>query len=242
MPPRTRARAAAAPKDPVALTDADIALLKERLDTGRRPRVTLLVDTALGAAGTTAAVISFGDAADGEYISVRLRDDVVPFAPTELAMPKRGPRPSPAADAEPPASLPLDTPAEQPIDAAKPRLVAVPDAPPAAPVPAPAALPAEDKKPAKKPARRPRAGSLAVTIRFTGDAWTYETTRSGKRSAARSLNLAAVRAFADRVDEPALRRDLQEAVDLCRQQVQSRAQALRSELEQIEVELAELEE
>jgi hypothetical protein len=267
MPPRTRARAAAASKGPVALTDADITLLKERLETGKRPRVMLLVDTALGAAGTSVPVVSFGDPADGEYISVRLRDDVVPFAPAELGMPKRGVRPAPA-DAALPASLPLDPPAEPapakppappaakpPASAAdKPRLVAVPDAP-AEPAPTPAAAPAPaapaaPAKPAAGPpaksagsgSRRPRAGSFAVTLRFTGDAWTYETTRGGKRSAARPLNLAAVRGLADRVDDPALRRDLQEAVNLCRQQVQTRAQALRAELEQIEVELAELDE
>ncbi len=256
MPPRSSARSTAA-KGPAALTDADVALLQERLETGKRPRVMLLVDTALGAAGTSAAVVGFGDPADGEYISVRLRDDVVPFAPTELTMPTRA-RPSARAAAEAgveaPAALPLDTPAPQP--AVKPadkapvkppaRLVAVPDVPaepkPAPPAAPPAPAPAAAVKTAPKKSARGRGGSLAVTLRFTGDAWTYETSRSGKRSSARPLNLAAVRAFADRLDDPTLRRDLQAAIDVCRQQVQTRAQVLRAELEQVEVQLAELDE
>ncbi len=79
-------------------------------------------------------------------------------------------------------------------------------------------------------------------MRFSGQAWTYESTRGGKRSAGKPLSLAAVRAFADRLDDPPLRRELLSAIDLCRSQVQSRAQALRAELERVEVELAELDE
>lgn len=81
-----------------------------------------------------------------------------------------------------------------------------------------------------------------MTLRFAGQGWTYESTRSGRRSAARPLNLAAVRAFADRLDDPALRRDLQGAIDVCRQQVQTRAETLRAELERVEIELADLDE
>jgi hypothetical protein len=81
---------------------------------------------------------------------------------------------------------------------------------------------------------------MSVTLRFNGQAWTYESTRGGKRSVSRPLNLAAVRALADRLDDPALRREMQNAIDACRQQVQTRADALRAELERVEVELAEL--
>ncbi len=83
---------------------------------------------------------------------------------------------------------------------------------------------------------------MSVTMRFNGQHWTYESTRGGRKSSARPLNLAAVRGFTDRLDDPALRRDMQVAIDACRQQAQSRADALRAELERVEVELAELDE
>jgi hypothetical protein len=221
----------------------------------------LLVDTALGAAGTSVPVVGFADPAVGEFISIRLRDDVVPFSPTELSLPVRGARATATGapvGPEAPASLPLDAPAQpaqrpshpsqgyrpsgEPVATGRPaRLVAVPEPEAAAP-PAPAtAAPAAPTKAAAK--RRPaKGGGMSVTMRFSGQAWTYESTRGGKRSSGKALSLAAVRAFADRLDDPSLRRDLLGAIDVCRQQVQTRAEALRAELERVEVELAELDE
>ena len=212
----------------------------------------LLVDTALGAAGTSVPVVGFADPAVGEFISIRLRDDVVPFSPAELSLPVRGPKATvtPAA----PASLPLDPPAPPPARPNHPsqgyrpsgepsrptRLMAVPE-PEASESPAPLPQSPIPTKAAAK--RRPaKAGGMSVTMRFSGQAWTYESARGGKRSAGKPLSLAAVRAFADRLDDPALRRDLLGAIDVCRHQVQTRAEALRAELERVEVELAELDE
>jgi hypothetical protein len=97
-------------------------------------------------------------------------------------------------------------------------------------------------KPAKATAKRPgRSGSITVTIRFAGKGWTYESTRAGRKSAARPLNLAAVRAFSDRLDDPSLRRDLQATIDIAREEAKTKADVLRAELERVEVELAELE-
>jgi hypothetical protein len=251
MPPRTRAASAA--KGPSALTDTDVSQLRERLEKGGRPRVMLLVDTALGPAGTSVPIVSFEDPAEGEFISVRLRDDVVPFSPSELSLPTRGRRatsatpsstPSSTPPAAPPAALPLDPPLDQPMPTpVRPaRLVAVPEPPDASPAAEPPNLvssPAAAKKPGRKPSR---SGTLSVTLRFTGQSWTYETARGGRRSSARPLNLAAVRAFADRLDDPALRRDLQSAIDICRQQAKTRADELRAELERVEIELADLDE
>ncbi len=221
----------------------------------------LLVDTALGAAGTSVPVVGFADPAVGEFISIRLRDDVVPFSPAELSLPVRGPKAAPATDV--PASRPLEPPAQpsprpsHPSQGYRPsgepsrpaRLVAVPEpvaaAPQAPAAPPPPQIPpaAASAAPAKAAKRRPaKGGGMSVTMRFSGQAWTYEATRGGKRSAGRPLTLAAVRAFADRLDDPSLRRDLLGAIDVCRQQVQTRAEALRAELERVEVELAELEE
>jgi hypothetical protein len=252
MPPRARSRSRAA-SGPAALSEGDVALLRERLDAGKKPRVMLLVDTALGAAGTSVPVVGFAEPAVGEFISVRLHDDVVPFSPAELSLPVRGrsaatiaaapqpgvtstPEPSPAPQPPSPAPLPLEAP-EAPERPA--RLVAVPE---------PSQTPSTPAQPPTKVAARgtsrrsSRAGGFSVTLRFGGQSWTYESTRGGRRSAARPLNLGAVRAFAYRLDDPALRRDLQTAIDVCRGQAQSRAEALRAELERVEVELAELDE
>jgi hypothetical protein len=205
----------------------------------------LLVNTALGPAGTTVPVISFEEPAVGEFITVKLADDVVPFSPAELSLPTRS-RPAAVKEA-PPAALPLEPPPYSPSNApsprktAAPRLVAVPDS-------AEAAAPekqteAAASKPAKAAAKRPgRTGSIAVTIRFAGKGWTYESTRAGRKSAPRPLNLAAVRAFSDRLDDPSLRRDLQATIDIARQEAKTKADVLRAELERVEVELAELEE
>ena len=245
MPPRTRANSASrnATKSPAALSDADVALLRERLGNGKRPRVLLLVDTALGAAGTSVPVVRFADPAEGEFISVRLRDDVVPFSPTELTMPTRT-KPAGAPVAVLPAALALDPPIEAPAPGPA-RLAAVPEPPDVSPAPestAPAAA-EPPTRPASRATRKPgRSGGMSVTIRFTGQAWTYESSRGGRRSAARPLNLAAVRALADRLDDPGLRRDLQGAIDICRQQARSRVETLRAELERFEIELAELDE
>jgi hypothetical protein len=185
-------------------------------------------------------VVGFGDPADGEFISVRLSDDVVPFSPNELSMPTRGRRtkqvaPVPAPPPPTPAALPLDPP---PPPA---RLVAVPG--PAVPEPADSEPPPPASKTTPKASRKPsRGGSLSVTLRFTGESWTYESARGGRRSSARPLNLAAIRAFADRLDDPSLRRDISAAVDICRQQVKTRAEQLRAELERMEIELADLDE
>jgi hypothetical protein len=217
----------------------------------------LLVDTALGAAGTSVPIVGFADPAVGEFISIRLRDDVVPFSPAELSLPVRGAKATAPGAPVAPALLPLDPPAQpatrpshpsqgyrpsgEPVATGRPaRLVAVPEPEAAAP-PAPATAPAAPAKAAAK--RRPaKGGGMTVTMRFSGQAWTYESTRGGKRSSGKPLSLAAVRAFADRLDDPSLRRDLLGAIDVCRQQVQTRAEALRAELERVEVELAELDE
>ena len=247
MPPRARARSR--PTGPVPLSETDIAGLQEKLAAGKKPRVMLLVGTALDPAGTSVPIVGFEEPAVGEFISVRLRDDVVPFSPAELSIPVRGR----------PATLPLEPPKEEPAkpapaplrpykpakteDSPRPaRLVAVPEPAqqlPEVPSIASAAAAPTPTKASRKPAR---TGGLSVTLRFTGQHWTYESTRSGRKTAAKPLNLSAVRAFSDRLEDQALRRDLQAAIDICRASAQTRADALRAELERVEVELAELDE
>jgi hypothetical protein len=260
MPPRARAKSRKT-SGPTALTETDVALLRERLESGKRPRVMLLVDTALGAAGTSVPIVGFADPAVGEFISIRLRDDVVPFSPAELSLPVRGAKAAPAAAAAP-AALPLEPPAaasrpSHPSEGYRPsgaaateeaasrpaRLVAVPEPGEAAAERATKSAATGATASTKAAKKRPgRTGAMSVTLRFNGQTWTYESTRGGRRSSGKPLSLAAVRAFADRLDDPPLRRELLSAIDVCRAQVQTRADALRAELERVEVELAELDE
>jgi hypothetical protein len=243
MPPRARSRSRSA-AGPVSLTDADVVQLREKLEAGKKPRVVLLVNTALGPSGTSVPIVGFEEPAVGEFISVKLRDDVVPFSPAELSLPSRG---RPTAVKDEPAAPPAVAPQKKPV---QPRLVAVPDPEytPAPPEPKPAAAPAAvadppvKAAPPAKPARRPARGNISVTLRFSGKGWTYESTRAGRKTTARPLNLAAVRAFSDRLDDPSLRKDLQATVDIARQEAKSKADALRAELERVEVELADLDE
>ena len=230
----------------MSLSEADVTALREQLDGGKKPRVMLLVNTALGPAGTTVPVVSFEEPPVGEFITVKLADDVVPFSPTELSLPTRG-RPAEPKVASPAPSLapqaatysPSNSPVASPRKST-PRLVAVPEPAQNTTESTPATSAAA--KPSKAAAKRPgRTGTIAVTIRFAGKGWTYESTRGGRKTAPRPLNLAAVRAFSDRLDDPSLRRDLQATIDIARQEAKTKADALRAELERVEVELAELE-
>ncbi len=174
----------------VPSAEADVALLRERLESGKRPRVMLLVDTALGAAGTSVPVVGFADPAVGEFISIRLRDDVVPFSPAELSLPVRGAKP---AAVRRPRRCPLDPPADTPSRPSHPsqgyrpsgeparpaaRLVAVPEPEAAEPNPFRARGVHRAGRRRHAPPRLPNAAArrMSVTLRFNGQAWTYEST------------------------------------------------------------------
>ncbi|HVS68758.1 MAG TPA: hypothetical protein VHE56_09415, partial [Mycobacteriales bacterium] len=73
---------------PPALTDDDVASLRERVKAGEKPRVVIRAASAAVAAGTRGNVIRVGDPKkEGEYVVVRLGKDEVPFAPNELGIP-----------------------------------------------------------------------------------------------------------------------------------------------------------
>jgi replicative DNA helicase len=52
--------------------------------------------------------------------------------------------------------------------------------------------------------------------------------------------LAAIRAFADQLEDQALRRQLDNTVEACREEARKKATALREELARLETELAAL--
>jgi hypothetical protein len=88
---------------PPALTDEDVASLREKVKGGEKPRVVIRAASAAVAAGTRGNVIKVGNPKEGEYIVVRLGKDEVPFAPNELGIPGRV-APTPAKPAAAPAA------------------------------------------------------------------------------------------------------------------------------------------
>jgi hypothetical protein len=234
VPPRKKA-----PPGPPALTDGDVADLRARLSAGEKPRVVVRTASAAVPAGTRGNVVRMGNPSDGEFVVVRLGRDEVPFAPSELAVGGRGGRPAKAAPA--PAPAPRVRTAKK---AAAPKKTAAKTAGPIKQAPikqAPVKL-----APAKRPVRPAAAAkakrkvlpALVVTLRFDDGDWTVEAARGTRRvSEASSVRPGAVKAFADLVDDGAVREALTETIESCRSVVEERAAALRAELEAAEAAL-----
>ena len=207
MPPSRRTTVA-----PPGLTDEDVALLRSRVAAGELPRVVVRAASAAVAAGTRGNVVRLGDPKDSEYVVVRLGKDEVPFAPSELGLTTR----------------PKATPAAKSTTAA-PTAKAGSATPPAAARKTAASRPTRSRRAAK------RVPPLVVTMRFRDGSWTVEAQRGARKlSRASALRPGAVSAFAEHVDDEAVRAALIETVDSCRAVVEERAAALRAELQQAE--------
>jgi len=258
VPPRKKT-----PATP-ALTDADVADLAFRLKGGDTPRVVVRTASASVPAGTRGNVVRLGKPSDGEYIVVRLGRDEVPFAPSELSLPTRGrtgkaapaaPTPAPAAKKTAAASS-RSTATRSATTSSKPAAKSSAGSAAKAARPAPATAPAT--KPSARPAgerpaaatrasrRSARRGSkrapqpLTVTLRFSDSRWSVEAQRGSRRLAKSSpLRPGAVSAFAEHVDDEAVREALVETVESCRAVVEERAEALRAELQAAETALRE---
>jgi hypothetical protein len=247
------------------LSDTELAQLGEQLADGRRPRVAVRAAGPYGPAGTRATVVSLLAPEVAERVVVRLGADELPFAADELEIPRRRPRGAPAeeAPAPRPAAKTSGRAAPPPQQAAPTQpasLAAVPV--PAAPAPAaatePAAAPRRGRpsRPAPPgaptsatpPPRRTRSATPTVpafgfTVRFDGAQWTLEASaKGGKRSTPAAVSLAAVRAFADRLDDVEIRRQILAGLDTSRRLAEQRAQQLQAELDEIAVLLAQVEE
>ncbi len=236
MPPRKKAAAG-----PPALTDGDVADLRKRLSGGELPRVVVRTASAAVPAGTRGNVVRIGNPSDGEFIVVRLGRDEVPFAPSELGIGGRGGRPATApAPARAPAAKKAAA-AKRPAPAAKRAAAAAPAKRVAAPAPAPAKRAAAKRaaaKPAGAASKRKALPPLVVTLRFTEGDWTVEASRGARRvSKAVPVRPGAVKAFADLVEDGAVREALTETIESCRSVVEERAAALRAELEAAEATL-----
>jgi hypothetical protein len=209
----------------------------------RRPRGSAAAKAAPKTAPTSAAKTPAGPATGSaptpsrSSAPTRSLTSVPPAAvtPPPVASLTASPPPAEAAQVAPTPPVSL-APQAAPVAAARPAKTALISQPEPK-------LPADPPSPA--PARRPRSGSkvpaFSVTLRFNGTTWSMESHRGGKRSKATPASLAAVRAFAERIDDVELRNQMRASLDLCRREVAARASALREELEQAEIFLAELE-
>lgn len=92
----------------------------------------------------------------------------------------------------------------------------------------------------RRPARASGPGKITLTLRFAEFGWTVEPLIGGRRDKPQPVPLAAIRAFADQLEDQALRRQLDSTVEACREEARKKAAALREQLARLETELAAL--
>lgn len=238
------------------LDEAALARLKEELAAGKRPSLVLLSGGAGLPAGSRGQLLRIDDPpTDDEFLHLKVGNDELPFAPTEVGLPGRRGRSSPSgrgrqASSSPPPTLPeVEPPAPEPIlEPVRPdrrtRAERVVEPPPAPAGPAvadvdEASAPRRPRRPARSAATSPR---LTLTLRFADFAWTIEAQVGGRREKASPVSLAAIRALADQLEESPLRRQLLGTVEACRAEAEKRAAALREELARLETQLAAFDE
>ncbi|MDQ1634388.1 MAG: hypothetical protein QOJ32_1197 [Frankiaceae bacterium] len=244
------------------LDDEALSRLRADLATGKRPSLVLLSGGAGMPAGTRGQLVRIDDPPqDAEFLHVKVGGDELPFAPEEVGLPGR--RTKTAASAASPAPAPVVKPsakAPEPIlEPVRPdrrtradRVVTPPPSPAepttTAPDPDLAERPVAERSADKPRAKRPaRSGGgappkLTLTLRFADFAWTVETAVAGRRDKPQPVPLAAIRGFADQLEDQTLRRSLEATVEACRSEAQKKAATLRAELARLETELAALDE
>jgi hypothetical protein len=247
------------------LTEADVADLAFRVKGGDTPRVVVRSGSAALPAGTRGNVIRIGKPSEGEYIVVRLGRDEVPFAPSELSIPTRGrgaattPAASgsaakrtaaaatrPATKTAPTKSTPSRSAtgrsAARSATTGRAAATKTTRSGPAKTAPATSAAPSS-RRATKRTSRRGKGRTpqpLTVTLRFSDSRWTVEAQRGSRRiTKAMPLRPGAVSAFAEHVDEQAVREALIETVESCRAVVEEQAALLRAELQAAESALQE---
>jgi hypothetical protein len=134
---------------------------------------------------------------------------------------------------------PPPTPAEP---AVAPADAATPDRPASSSASGPASGGDGSTAPRAKRSARTTGGppKITLTLRFAEFGWTVEALVAGRREKPQPVPLAAIRAFADQLEDQGLRRQLDSTVEACRGEAQKRASSLRAELQRLETELAAL--
>jgi hypothetical protein len=237
--PMTASRAAT-----VGLSTADVEAIRERLAAGRRPKV-VFTETAGQMAGQVGQVVALEDPSrSDEWLVVRFGSDQLPFSPTDLTVPARG-RPANGARRTPPPGR--QSPAAR---AAAPPLAAVAAAAdPPRPVPDgshPATSPAPAPRAVKRAgkARPPRAktpAAMTVTLAYQAGEWTVAA-HQGSRTLAKPYLVRPAEALkmVAMLDVPGVHDAVDAIVTAELSEAQRRAEALRTELAEVEARLAEL--
>ncbi len=227
MPPRKKSAAR-----PPALTNDEVAGLRARLSTGEKPRVIVRAASAAVPAGTRGNVIRMGNPSEGEFIVVRLGRDEVPFAPAELALSARGKTATATAAKSAPAKKTART---------SPAKKAAPEKATAKKTTATkAAVRSSGRTATKKTTSRKGAQPLTITLRFNDGRWTVEAQRGSRRLArASTVRPGAVQAFAELVDDDAVREAMETIVASNRTVAEEKAEKLRAELAAAEAALEE---
>ena len=243
------------------LSPSEIDAIRTSLAAGRKPKVTF-TEAAGQIAGQVGQVVQLTDPAESEeWLVVRFGRDELPFSPADLAMPVRG-KPGKRAAATPKETIPVpSTPTKErgassstnERTAAKPQPAASAgsSAAPAgstAPVPAAPAPPAPaQRKPVKRAAKPARAGkpkppaSLTVTIAYDAGEWTVAA-QQGSKTLAKPYLIRPAEALkmVSMLDVPPVQEAVEQIVTAELTEAQRRAEALRSELAEVEARLAEL--
>jgi hypothetical protein len=237
------------------LDDEAIARLRAELATGKRPSLVLLSGGAGLPAGSRGQLIRIDDPPqDAEFLHVKVGHDELPFAPEEVGLPGRrgrssekAARPTPVAAAPGPVSASAAARAPAPASATAAQRSTEPILEPVAERPVGSTEPggAVGTSGATRPRRSPRSGvggppKITLTLRFADFGWTVEGLVGGRRDKVQPVPLAAIRAFADQLEDQSLRRQIESTVEACRGEAEKRAAALRSELARLETELAAL--
>jgi hypothetical protein len=241
-------------RGPAGLSTADLERIRETLSAGRRPRV-VFTEQAGQIVGQTGQVVQLTDpAVSDEWLVVRFGRDELPFSPTDLALPSRNgaaktaksrdrtePVPSPRKEEQVPPATSKSATADKPA-ADKP----------AADKPA-ADKPAADKPAADKPAKATRTArsgkasrnrtpaGLTVTLAYDSGEWTVAAHGGNKVLAkpylvkpSEALKMVAM------LDVPGVHEAVEQLVAAERAEAEQRAEQLRSQLAEVEAQLAEL--
>lgn len=209
------------PTPPEPLTEADVAALRTDVAQRRAPRVRLRPGVAGVGATRVGTVAQIGDPAiDGpEFLHVAVRvngtRDVLPFAPSDLALPasragRAGARPK-DTEPEPPAQVDLRPTQSR---AAGPRV--------------------QRGRP-----RGDKSADLIITILAGTPDWTIKATR-GKQTLLDAVPLStdAVRAIAAAIGNDTLTTAIEDVFEISRAAAAHRADELRAELAAIQASLA----
>lgn len=204
-----------------ALTDSEVAALRDRLERGATARVRLR-------AGGTGTVVSVGNPdSDGpEYIKVKVTlngtRDVLPFAPDDLASTSRN---APAKD--------------NAVNGSDPSPTSAATAPPASPPPTAAPSSKSNARRRPRPAPVATTPNVVITLRTADPGWLADATREGEtitEGVAASADL--VKAVADQLADINLSRAVADVAAGHRSKAAKTVERLRAELAAAETLLA----